>query len=259
MSSFYKYCPIFNHEKLDEELSLINLFSNQVPFSRRNYFNDLFDSKVEFILPNKNDVKSTYEKLSGKSKYRFKNLYMGNNSPKHFELIKIEMNKILDSFLFYCLTDNPENNLMWSHYSNSHNGFCIEWNGHYINPQKVIYQETIAKVDLLKLLQASIGLKNMDLTAEELWNAVRTKLSEWKYEQEYRFQLGNHEKHLIVKDFGKGVLIKAQPEWIKAIIFGYRMPQETRMHIINKLSQGTVFKEVKVNNSLGCLKVVNLE
>lgn len=246
LSSYYKYCPVYSHDELDKEYSLINLFENQVTFSRRTNFNDLFDSKVLFRRPTRERVRLTYQKLSGQNKRTFKTLYMGPEAVKNFEFLHAEMNKILDGYLFYCLTDNPKNNLMWSHYANSHNGFCIEWDGEHVKPEKVDYRDSLPTLDILELIESTIGLRSKDELAIQAWKALKVKLREWEYEQEYRFSLGKNSQGQIIKDFGEFALVKSQPEWVKSIIFGYRMPSNTREYIQEKLGANVNYKEVVI-------------
>ncbi|MUK45210.1 DUF2971 domain-containing protein [Aliivibrio fischeri] len=255
LDSYFKYCPVYDHNKFDDEYSLINLFSNQVTFSRRCNFNDLFDSKVDLIIPNRDRVRRTYKRLSGEKKRIFKQLYMGESKSEHFVELKMEMNKVLDQYLFYCLTDNPVNNLMWSHYANSHNGFCIEWDSQHMKPEKVTYQDHLAKLDILDFIESTIDLRSKENLGVEAWSALKVKLSEWCYEQEYRLHLSNASLHLIEKDYEKFALVKSQPEWIKSIIFGYRMPQETRDYIRSKLREDMVYKEVIIAPNKSSLKL----
>ncbi len=257
MSGFYKYCPIKNLKKLEDEHSLNNLFSSRVAFSRRKSFNDLFDSQVKFIIPNKHEIRQTYKSLSGKSKLDFKNTFMKGFGSVGVDDLKSKINGILDSYLFYCLTDNPISNLMWSHYASSHNGFCIEWDGNYVKPQKIDYQQSIPEFDLLKLIKTNLGLLNDASLLEEAWAKLNIKLNEWEYEQEYRFQLSNSMEHLIVEDMGNIALVQAQPEWVKSIVFGYRMDQDTRKYIIDHLSSNIQYKEIIICSNQSQLKVVN--
>ena len=249
MESFYKYCPIYSHESLEQEYSLINLFENQASFSRRKNFNDLFDSKIHIVRPSRERVRRVYQKLSGESKRAFKSLYMGENAQHNFDTLLNSVENTLDSYLFYCVTDNPVNNLMWSHYSNSHNGFCIEWDANSMSPDKVSYQEKLPTLDLLEFIESTLGLRTKEELASQAWVALKVKLKEWEYESEYRINLSNRANNLIVRDLGKLALVKFQPEWIRSIIFGYRMPQGTRDYIRKNMSKNTVFKEVVISKS----------
>jgi hypothetical protein len=249
MTSFFKYCPIYSHDNLEEEYSLINLLSHQATFSKRKNFNDLFDSKVLIKLPNRERVRRAYQKLSGESKRTFKRLYMGEGAKANFDILVREIESILDDYLFYCVTYTPINNLMWSHYGNSHNGFCIEWGAGFMKPEKVIYQDKLPTLDLLELLESIIGLRT------QAWIALKIKLREWEYEQEYRINLSHKAQSLVVKENDKFALVKFQPEWIKSIIFGYRMPAKTREYIRSKMHEGTVFQEIVISPDNSALRL----
>jgi len=253
MESFYKYCPVSSHENLEQEYSLTNLFEHQASFSRRKNFNDLFDSEVHILHPSRDRVRRTYQKLSGESKRTFKKLYMGENSKYNFDLLVKSIEDVLDCYLFYCVTENPVNNLMWSHYANSHNGFCIEWDAGAMSPDKVTYQEKLPTLDLLEFIESTIGLRTKDEIASQAWVALKVKLQEWKYESEYRINLSKRAHELIVKDLGKFALVKFQPEWIKSIIFGCRMPQKTRDYIRRNMPENTAYQEVVISPNGNCL------
>ena len=164
---------------------------------------------------------------------------------------------MLDHCGVICFTNEPLNYLMWSHYANSHNGFCIEWDGNHIKPQEIHYQKSIPEFDLLKLIKTNFGLLNEASLLEDAWSKLNIKLDEWKYEQEYRFQLSHAMKKLIVEDLGNIALVQAQPEWVKSIIFGYRMPQSTRSYIMERLPSSMEYKEIIISDNQSQLRVVN--
>lgn len=100
MNTLYKYCPIYNPEKLEAEYSVINLLKNQVTFSTRNNFNDLFDSKIDLIKPNKTEIKSVYSLLKGKHKYEFKQRYFGDHGKKYFDDLSHEIKNFMNIYSF---------------------------------------------------------------------------------------------------------------------------------------------------------------
>ena len=84
-------------------------------------------------------------------------------------------------FGIICLVSNPENLLMWSHYSN-HNGFCLEFDyknfqKEFIGPFPMNYQN--------KLTPIEYNDENYDLIYSLYQSNV--KLIDWKYEDEWRF------------------------------------------------------------------------
>lgn len=178
----------------------------------------------------------------------------GGNANHNIELLVKCVEDVLDGYLFYCVTDNPINNLMWSHYANSHNGFCIEWYGNSMSPEKVTYQDKLPTLDLLELIESTIGLRTKEeLVASQAWLSLTIKLKEWEYESEYRINLSKRAQSLVVKDLGKFALVRFQPEWIKSIIFGYRMPEETRDYIRRNMPKNTVYQEVVISENKNAL------
>ena len=224
----YKYLPLYDFKKFTtdskyKEYTIENILKNQIRFSTRSEFNDLFDSKVDFIVPKKYELKRIYSNLRGSEKETFKrryiNVYDFGFDP--WDKIKGIINSKLDLYLFLCLTDKNNSNLMWAHYANNHQGVCLEFDASKISARKVNYNESIASFELIDLIKEQFGLSDKATTSDKMWGALNIKLKEWEYESEYRFQAGNRmERHVIKKD---GVsLISYDPTWVTGIIFGCR-------------------------------------
>ena len=237
MDNLYKYSPIYNPEKLSEEYSLKNLFNNQATFSTRKNFNDPFDSKIDFIKPSKKELKALHSQLKGNEKFRFKQFFLGTDGIDNIDAFYKKANKKFDEYLFFCLTSLPNNNLMWSHYANSHKGFCLEWDASKLNASKAIYQEHIASFELLDIIKGQFGLSlnSAEKSKEKIWKALKVKLKEWEYEEEYRIQLGNGMRHLVNEKHANFSLVSYEPEFIKSIIFGCRMDTKTINYIDERL------------------------
>ncbi|CED57983.1 putative uncharacterized protein (plasmid) [Aliivibrio wodanis] len=247
-SSFYKYCPITDDKNLENEYSLINLLSNQVTFSRRKNFNDLFDSKVDFIKPAHKELKALIPQIKGKKRVIFKSVFLKNENEFINDFVE-KLEKRFDEYLFYCVTDDPENNLMWSHYASSHRGFCIEWDSSIIKAEKVSYESDIASFKVIDLIKSHFNIISNDEPARNMWKALRIKLKEWEYESEYRLQLNDQKYYHVIERNSNFVLVGYEPEWIKSIIFGYRMSEESRQYVISKMPKGTKYKEIVVGKS----------
>jgi hypothetical protein len=235
MSSLYKYCPVYDPENLEKEYSIINLLNNQVTFSTRGNFNDLFDSKINFIKPKKSELKAIYSSLQGQEKHKFKGMFLGENGKSNIDNFHRIVNEQFDEFLIFCLAETQDNNLMWSHYANSHKGFCLEWDASKFNAEKVTYQKNIAKFELLNVIKSQFGLGNEVEDGVKIWEALKVKLIEWKYEGEYRFQLGNGMRDLIKTRNDKFALVSYDPNWIKAIIFGCRMDKRAISYLLERI------------------------
>lgn len=249
MGSLYKYCPVYNIDKLDDEYSIINVLSNQVTFSTRSNFNDIFDSKIDFRVPNKLELKKTSSMFNGRAKHDFRKAFLGEKGKINFADFKKRVNEKLDSYLFFCLADKPDSNLMWSHYANSHKGFCLEWDATKINAEPVIYQSKIATFELLDVIKMQFGLLDSKQVGQNYWDALKVKLNEWEYEGEYRVQFGDGMKHRVQKENDKFTIVSYEPEWIKSIIFGCRMDKKVIEHLDTKLPKHITRKYAKEGRS----------
>jgi hypothetical protein len=77
----------------------------------------------------------------------------------------------------YCLTPHSDKSLMWSHYSNHHQGICLEFD----TSQPVIggafqvgYRDALPALDVL------------EISGEAAFQIFVTKSPDWHYEDEYR-------------------------------------------------------------------------
>jgi hypothetical protein len=244
-SSFYKYCPVYQDECFDKEYSVMNLLADQVKFSTRRDFNDLFDSKVNLIKPTKKELKEISGKLKTAKRIEFKNIFYGEDWESKVRIFERTVEKVFDDYLYYCVTDKDDSNLMWSHYANSHKGFCIEWDADKIKAEQVKYQSNIPNFKLIDLIETHVGIGDDTEVGKAIWQALRTKLDEWEYESEYRFQMSNAMKKLIVKQEPDFALVKYQPNWIKSIIWGCRTTDKTKKHIKDNLHFDVKFKQAK--------------
>jgi Protein of unknown function (DUF2971) len=115
------------------------------------------------------------------------------------------------------LTPDINNYLMWSHYSDSHKGFCIEFDtrklvesiaGHF---QQVHYEKEIPFISITDTLENEL-----------LTKLIYTKSSIWEYENEFRLS------RIHKSDFA----VAFDPESVASIHFGYSMKYEDQIEII---------------------------
>ncbi|WP_024873628.1 DUF2971 domain-containing protein [Tolumonas lignilytica] len=245
--NLYKYQSIDPSVPPAKNKSIQNLFEATVVFSARQNFNDLFDSKVNFIIPRRERLRKFRGSLSKSQREVFDSFTPGNTD--FFQKLKQQTNTLIDSYYFYCLTTNPLNNLMWSHYANSHHGFCIEWDADKMNADKVIYSEQIASIDLLDITRSNMGLISQEKMGDDLWAALRTKLDYWSYENEYRVKLSHEMKQLVTFKDNKISVTKADSTWIKSIIFGVRCPVNVVTYVAENIPFRVNFKKCKIINS----------
>jgi|APLak6261663543_1056040.scaffolds.fasta_scaffold02259_4 hypothetical protein len=241
---FYKYHSLENGKNLEDDNVLKALFNFSARFSNRNSFNDLFDSKIDFIEPSELKMQRITKKFNKK---------WGITDTKALQKLKKATDDLLDRYWFYCISANGKNNLMWSHYADSHKGFCIEFNSKYIKANKVTYQKELPQIQLTEIFdelnrtRTEEPLEDENHLGKKIIYALCTKLDEWAYEDEYRIQLNNedtlkYEAKRITKE--NYLDVNFGPHFIESIIFGCRTPIATRKFIIEKMKPHKVkFKE----------------
>lgn len=160
-------------------------------------------------------------------------------SKSRLQYYKRELNEILDSYAFTCLSPKPDSNLTWSHYANSHTRFCIEFDSAKIEAQKVTYSDNIASINLIDCLKAE-ELSD-GVLIDKIRKALFNKLVEWKYEDEYRlFAISSLAR---IKKGQKFELVNYSPGFVKSVIFGYRMDDKAKKYIMGKMPEHVKFKQ----------------
>lgn len=227
----YKYRSIQDTRDLQKDRTLTNLFECKAIFSSRKKFNDLFDSKIHFTSLTEKDVQRAFELRIAQS---------GLDAKIINALFSTELNKILDTYVFYSVSANATSNLMWSHYADSHKGLCIEFKRENLNASPINYSATIAELGLMYCMDIP---KNGENIGKAIQKALLVKLNEWKYEREYRVFPNNElrDRHLITDR--TMAVIPYEPDWIESIIFGCRMPSDTQKYIIENYPHKTIFKK----------------
>jgi len=124
------------------------------------------------------------------------------------------------------LSSRWDSSLMWAHYSNSHNGFCIGFNIDKIRENiggifEVLYSDSRYKIRLGE-------------TSEVNFNVFYTKSKDWSYEQEYRvIKLFSEADQVLKFDSDTIYLTVFVPDLISEIIIGSR----ASLDIINTIQQ----------------------
>lgn len=187
----YKYYSI--NERLDNVIK-----SGKCWFSRPSDFNDPFDCNLDVSIGNcdgeimNNLGKSSMlqllkEELSNRSS---EEKGAGERILSKPSLVKKIINEVHKYYInqnigVYCLSEDPVNILMWSHYANSHKGICLEFDikrggFFYNNLLPVQYRKYYPKFELSDYQDE----ENMMFAMHQ--QAICTKSVLWKYEKEWR-------------------------------------------------------------------------
>jgi Protein of unknown function (DUF2971) len=249
----YKYRAITNKDNWKEDYTLDALFNSYAIFSSRRNFNDLFDSKIEFIKPTVQQLKLICNKGRVANYLDLDRLIQNGkitpNGEEFFKKLIDAFEKILDSYAFYCVSAKNSNELMWAHYADSHQGFCIEFNFEKLCAEEVTYQETIPKIEIAELLAASHGHIDPNLLAKKLWQALRVKLEKWSYEAEYRCQTSDPSIENAIRNGAPYAKVFYENDFISSIIFGCRMPKERKEYIKGHMKYPVKFKQAVARKS----------
>jgi hypothetical protein len=135
------------------------------------------------------------------------------------------------------LTAVPDNEVMWSHYAETHQGLVLGFNADdpfFLNVFEIKYQNERPKLDLAQL--SSEHLK----TKDRIQKFFGIKNQAWAYEQEYRLV----EVIKVLRDTGtedlRGIRVfvkQFSPSIIQSIILGSRAAQQTYIDIYTLLKQ----------------------
>jgi len=140
-----------------------------------------------------------------------------------FTLVE-KINERFQEFGVACFTPDWQHGLMWSHYADSHTGYCIEYcvremdfesnNQGLFAAFHVQYSSTLPKLCISEALFSP---------HQTLGRMLATKSAEWAYEQEWRLvHLEEKAKHV---DMPNGMMVsaliagqKAKPELVQKLI-----------------------------------------
>ena len=237
----YKY-RVWREEGKEIQLSRRLLTDNEIYFAAPDQFNDPFDCSLPFKYKKDSlTEENIYQKLLQIARQKFPNesetfiqnhcleiqskqsLSDENYWKTFYPYFKKQMNS---TFGIFSLTPKRDNLLMWSHYADSHSGFCVGLDRNilfdickpFVQMGKVIYDSSFPEVVINENATSSI----LKLTM--------TKSIDWSYEEEYR-----------MLSFGNKKVVSISNEAVKEILLGHRMKEEYKNEIF-RLAE-TKFKE----------------
>jgi hypothetical protein len=194
---------LYKYRTFDPNNYYENLISkNELFFSAPNKFNDPFDCKYvpnydigtdkdifKIILKYAEIDNPNYSK-QGQLKIAQKNFKDNIHILRNPVLFSIRINETMNNMFGICsFSEDKSNLLMWAHYSNCHEGFCVEYNAHLfekicLNYARINESILFERVKYLK----DFPLFNPDMTMDPnyLKDYIITKSPDWEYEKEWR-------------------------------------------------------------------------
>ncbi|PFP09389.1 hypothetical protein COJ90_21025 [Priestia megaterium] len=261
--SLYKYRAV-------SEYSIKNFKNDQIWFNSSSKMNDPYDSSlgidreiiVQGLLEKENFDECVQQTI---------NDYMKTNPPpEEIEEVKAEIHELaaagiallnkkfeecvapIPSFLqdrtyISCFSEKKDSILMWSHYTNNHEGFCLEYDFteyaktsanflEALNP--VIYDNKIFDLSHHTL---DITLKRTKLDSRVVRNFPLLKSQAWSYEEEWRLILFDEPRDT---GFEKGTF---KP---KAIYLGAKIDEKDKASLIELAKEKNVdVYQMKLKNT----------
>lgn len=126
------------------------------------------------------------------NRFQPENKAEADNVEKLLVNMERQMNEKMNSlFLIGCLATDPKNRLMWSHYTDSHKGFCIEYDFNSLKdeilPFPIIYSESRPLVPWEAAIDHTS--ESNEQAIKDLTLGLLTKDQAWEYENEWRVLL----------------------------------------------------------------------
>ena len=134
----------------------------------------LFDNSIEDLKETILNRKSTIDKIFGKAETNIEEDELFIENFKKNEEARLNFIKTVRStFRVSCFSQKNDSILMWSHYANSHKGFCLEYDFKMLK-------------ELITLPLPVKYCNDLPNDIDDKLKLIFTKSKEWSYEEEWR-------------------------------------------------------------------------
>jgi hypothetical protein len=144
-----------------------------------------------------------------------------------------------------CLSERQDDILMWAHYTNSHEGYVIEF-----DPDHAFFNCKVSDIDELRhLRRVHYSDQRPDLSVESAtkMRAFLTKSSHWSYEAEWRILGALKDASEVVSLRDRNIHLFSFPsEAVKSVTIGCRASVATAEAILNALAADGHFSTIPV-------------
>jgi hypothetical protein len=189
---------------------------NSMMFSPPQAFNDPFDCQLQpLTTPTRNEILTFLQRIIPNSPVNIINNLADNatNNPNQFAQILRNAIRFNEKGIL-CLSQEADNILLWSHYSDNHYGACLKFD--------ILEDLDFFSIPLTVLYDRNYPIYNHMTEPGEIVNKmIKTKYEDWRYEREIRIFKNAHG----IYHFSKTALTE--------IIFGCNTPQTDIDRITN--------------------------
>ncbi|MBA7581807.1 hypothetical protein ES708_23718 [subsurface metagenome] len=171
-----EYLEKVNHRRT-EFLKRIQNHTEQIAYIRR-YYSDISYQELDNIL---NEILSN-QRLVFTSDFIDRRTDQITQNPKSIEtIVNNAAREDIKDYRILCLTAEPNNIVMWAHYSSNHQGVCLKLDTtndipFFTFPIKVKYVRQYPKYNYIREYDNNNAFKYI----------AGTKFNSWRYEKEYR-------------------------------------------------------------------------
>lgn len=202
--------------------------NNELYFRSANDFNDPFDSIVRFVCEgSRQQRKRVLERnwedydpgLSRKQRQNFMKRYKTKRGSDELAAAgQDQLNATRKRAGVFCTAETRDDILMWSHYAESHTGFCLAFKTEdpFFQSVRPVSYDCSGRVPCVN------AVSDDDEIVASLVKALLTKAMRWEYEHEWR---------IIDLDNGAGPR-QFPPKVLHAVILGCRIHDDDRKRML---------------------------
>jgi len=156
------------------------------------------------------------------------------------------------------LSEKPNNLLMWAHYTDSHRGFVLEFNGaHPFFDQRLNKDDLIRHACKVRYTYERPEISFFDPTADPkefftniFANFCLTKSQDWTYEQEWRMiMLLKNAAYIKEHPSGNIFLFSLPADCIQAVILGGMIDEKDKHHIHTIIAQSDHYSHIIIKQA----------
>lgn len=248
--TFYKYRTWSdeNHQRI--------LRNNEIYFASGNDFNDPFDCDIRLrydLLPKDEmrermeiNIRGGHPEMKRRERRKLINVVYKQKRWKDPSHVRWVQEQVADKIGIFSASARRDSVLMWSHYADSHRGFCVGFSTSHFSkfcnaiPSRgevpiIVQGRIVGYRDEYPLI-----IPRMQDIEEYVYTPMNTKAKEWQYEQELRF---------FAITGGARFSLEIPKAVITEVILGCAMVKEQVMEIqevlVNKLSHVKLYQAEK--------------
>ncbi len=220
------------------------LYNQELYFASVNQFNDPFDGTIPFRYDNReltddniflkyySITKREYPEWTDEQIHQHCFEYQSRGYFKDEKYVEDFHNDTLkeinEKFGIVCLCKRRDNFLLWSHYANSHSGFCIGFD------KTLLFEDAQSQFAHIQYQEDLPTFKLFETVTDYFTKLIGIKSKIWEYEEEYRLSRINFARQ-------NAILRK---ETIVEILFGCKMNQNEKFALLDFILQEYPHTEV---------------